>query len=364
MNQVAMKIGERDIELEWPVDGKKMHIPFLWLRDNCPCDDCRVMQTTEKKFIVSSVAADIEPTFAEVLGNELKIIWPNQHQTSYRLEFLQKFSLRKRPQWSSWSATYTPIKFDYRASLDQSNIAKEMIVELAVSGAVILHNAPADKEALEKLAIRLGPMREMTFDRIHDVVFDPKGYNVAATSLKLAPHNDFSSSSWPPSIQVLHMLVNDTTGGETIIVDAFTVVEKLRADHPEYFDVLCRVPVPFRMFSEEAETYAVQPMLRCDNHGNLNHVRFSNQLMQVLDPNTPELDLFYQAYHELSSRITADSANITFRLNAGEMLILASHRVLHAREAFEPDGERHLRDAYFELENAINHLHVIERHSK
>ena len=44
----------------------------------------------------------------------------------------------------------------------------------------------------------------------------------------------------------------------------------------------------------------------------------------------------------------------TFRLHAGEVLIVASLRVLHARETFVPDGKRHLQDAYFVYDNALN----------
>ena len=36
-----------------------LELPNLWLRDNCPCDDCRVTKTQEESFILSDVTADI-----------------------------------------------------------------------------------------------------------------------------------------------------------------------------------------------------------------------------------------------------------------------------------------------------------------
>ena len=45
---------------------------------------------------------------------------------------------------------------------------------------------------------------------------DVAGYNVAHTSMSLPPHNDFASYSWPPSVQALHMLANETPGGESL----------------------------------------------------------------------------------------------------------------------------------------------------
>ena len=35
------------------------------------------------------------------------------------------------------------------------------------------------------------------------------------------------------------------TGGESVIVDALAVVEKLRVTHPHHFDTLVRVPATF-----------------------------------------------------------------------------------------------------------------------
>jgi alpha-ketoglutarate-dependent taurine dioxygenase len=53
-------------------------------------------------------------------------------------------------------------------------------------------------------------------------------------------------------------------------------------------------------------------------------------------------------------------ARATFRLNSGEVLLVAAHRVLHAREPFKPVGVRHLQDAYFELDNVVNKLRQLE----
>ena len=36
------------------------------------------------------------------------------------------------------------------------------------------------------------------------------------------------------------------------------------------------------------------------------------------------------------------------------MLVVASLRVLHGREPFKPGGKRHLQDAYFVYDNALN----------
>ena len=203
--------------------------------------------------------------------------------------------------------------------------------------------------------------REVLFARIHDVQLDRSGYNVAHTSCALPPHNDFASYSWPPSVQALHMLVNEAGGGESIIVDGWHVLSTLRERHPGHFRVLCEVPVPFREFDDDNETYAVAPLVRCGADGAIVALRFSNQLMQTLDPAAPGVGEFYRAYHALCGLLTAGDVKAKFRLAGGDILILAAHRVLHGREAFEAAGRRHLQDAYFELDNIRNHLVVLRR---
>ena len=74
----------------------------------------------------------------------------------------------------------------------------------------------------------------------------------------------------------------------------------------------------------------------------------------MIDPTRNGLKEFYKAYHDVSARVHQDKYRSTFRLDGGEVLIVASFRVLHAREEFKPSGKRHLQDAYFVYDNALN----------
>jgi len=194
------------------------------------------------------------------------------------------------------------------------------------------------------------------FERIHNVSVDGHIYNIAHTSLEVPPHNDFASYSWPPSVQALHMLQNECDGGESMIIDGYKVLSDLRNDFPEFFEILTSFPVPFREFDEENETYANEPIIRLNSFNDVTGLRYSNQLMQMIDPSVKNLDLFYQAYHELCKRINDGKYKSTFRLEAGNILIVSAHRVLHGRKEFKPNGKRYLQDAYYELDNIENNL--------
>ncbi|MGI9238126.1 MAG: TauD/TfdA family dioxygenase [Woeseiaceae bacterium] len=348
------------IEIVWG-SGDRSHLPHLWLRDNCGCADCRIKQTSEKKFMLTEVPVDLAPSNVDIFDDWLHIVWPDGHRTSYKGEALRTGVHRRQSAWSPWPRQFVPERIAYRSFVDDDRVAAAAITDFLDKGVFILNSAPDDPGSLEELAPRLGPLRELLFDRIHDVRVDPDGYNVAHTSLALPPHNDFASYSWPPSVQALHMLANETPGGESFIVDGWAVLGAIRDRNPEYFDALCTTPVPFREFDDDNETYAVAPIVRCDAEGRIDGLRFSNQLMQAIDPNDPGAGSFYRAYHELCRRVTDPRFRSTFELGSGEILVVAAHRVLHGRERFEATGRRHLQDAYFELDNIRNHLVVLRR---
>ena len=346
--------------------GEETSLPHLWLRDNCGCSACRVLQTTEKRFHICRVSKDLRPQQVTVeqrgdAAETLAIVWPDGHHTRYRSCDIYGLLGRRRLDLRYWDCRFRPRTFDYRQFLAHDRTAADLIEEFLQTGACVLTGAPAEPDSAEQLAPRLGPVREVVFERIHNVMVDPKGYSIAHTDLAIAPHNDFTSYHWPPSVQVLHMLVNECDGGESSVVDGFGVVEGLRRDHPGLFEVLSAVAVPFRLASATAESYAVNPMVELDSAGGVRMVRFNTQQMQPVPLTEPRLGEFYAAYHELSTRMNAAAAQASFRLHGGQMLLLAAHRVLHGRAALRSIGRRHLQDAYFEHDNVRNHLTLLRR---
>jgi gamma-butyrobetaine dioxygenase len=356
----AVTLRGDSLEVVWPC-GASSVLPYLWLRDNCDCGDCRVEQTSEKRFMINAVAADLAPASVDLTDDLLLVTWPDGHRSHYRSADVLGQAAARGPTWQPWDSAFVPLHTDYQGFLDDDGQAAAAIAEFLRHGAIVLEAAPSRPGTLESLAPRLGPIREVLFARIHDVKVDLGGYNVAHTAMELPPHNDFASYSWPPSVQALHMLVNEAAGGETVIVDGWRVLRALREEHSAMFESLCNVPVPFREFDDDTETYAVAPLVRLDANGNIVSLRFSNQLMQRIDPAQPGVAGFYRAYRELCRRLTDTSAKATFRLHAGNILIVASHRVLHGRTAFDAEGARHLQDAYFELDNVANHLVLLSR---
>ena len=334
--------------------NKQYDLPFLWLRDNCQCDECRIIETQEKQFLLHTVPVDISPKSVEIKDESLFVLWPDNHQSVSPLNKIEECGKPRYPEHKLWTSKFTPRRFDWSEFLDNKEIALEALKTFVSFGVIILNNAPKEPNSLELLSKRFGPIHETLFERIHNVSVTGNVYNVAHTSKGLPPHNDFASYRSQPSVQALHMLENECEGGELIIVDGWEIVEDLRKDNPEYFNILKEFNVPFRQFDENNETYAEAPIIKCSSDGSVESFRFSNQLMQMIDPSREDVKSFYKAYHEVSTRFHDSKYRSTFRLNGGEVLIVASLRVLHARESFIPNGKRHLQDAYFVYDNALN----------
>ena len=61
--------------------GQKFDLPFLWLRDNCQCDECRITETEEKQFLLHKVPVDLPPDNVQIIDERIHISWPDSHQS-------------------------------------------------------------------------------------------------------------------------------------------------------------------------------------------------------------------------------------------------------------------------------------------
>ena len=171
------------LEVTWP-EGSVSRLPYLWLRDNCGCGECRVAQTSEKRFILTRVPVNLRPAAALLQGDELLLEWPDGHETRYAGRAIRALEARLSTTWKPWNAGFIPRRFDCRRFLDDDAAAIAALTAFLESGAFILTGAGSAPGTLETLSPRLGPLREMVFGRIHDVRVDPGGYNVAHTAME------------------------------------------------------------------------------------------------------------------------------------------------------------------------------------
>lgn len=357
-----------DRHLAVPVAGEVLHFHYVWLRDNCWCSECRVGQTTERQVYTADIGAETAP-LAAVLGADgsLRITWNDGHSSAYSAGWLRAYDYSERARAARrhtptlWDATLDPVPtFEHDAVVGTDEGQLAYLDAVKDYGVALVRNSPSEPGDVERFAQTIGHVRETAFERIHNVRHDPAGYSVAHTAAELKPHTDLPSYHWPPSIQLLHFLVNDANGGESTVTDGWAVLADLRAEDQRAFDTLCRVPVTFQVFSEDEDTRATAPIVQLDSEGRVSTFRFSNHLAQPLDAAFDDVEAFYSAYRRLGRMLAGDRYKVAFKTASGDLLTVHGHRVLHGRLSFDPaSGARHLQDVYMEYDDLMARRRVL-----
>lgn len=342
--------------VDWNHDGERLSLSLRWLRMECPCFECRVEQTAERRWVPATTDEFVATSVNQQEGS-IAIVWESGHVTRYSPEQIRAslgIENRARLDTQLWGGGGEPARFEHDAVCAGGPDRMEFLAKLRCEGVAILTGTPSISAQVEVTMAALGlPLRETFSERVHDVLVNPSGYNIAHTAEGLPPHSDYPSYSHPPSGQVLHMLVNDCEGGNTLLVDGWRAASALRETARHHFDLLTSIPVGFRQYSSDRESFARQPLIRLDTFGAIIGFRYSNQLMQPLAPNDPNFEDWLDAYLALTGYLTNPANQRRFRLNGGDALFVHGHRVLHGRSEYVPNAARHLQDCYFDFDDVL-----------
>lgn len=363
---MRIQLADEHLTMHTPQGTRRFH--YVWLRDNCPCRQCRVVETGERRLFTADIPDAIAPKAADTdpTGN-LDIKWNDGHRSTFSAAWLVRhdYSAPTRRQqhtpvlWDSDFASRLPrFEHDSIVATDEGQLA--YLEALRDLGAAIVTGVPSVPGQVERFAEAIGHVREVAFERVHNVRHEPAGYNVAHTPGGLKPHTDLPSYHWPPSVQLLHFLTNQARGGESVLVDGWKVLDDLRRDDPEAFEILRSVPVTYQLFSDDEDTFAKAPMIQVDTDGTVTTFRFSNQLALPLDASFETVGPFYRAYRTLGRMIDDDRYKAVFKTVDGDLITVHGHRVLHGRLPYDPaSGVRHLQDVYMEWDDLMARRRVL-----
>ena len=162
-------------------------------------------------------------------------------------------------------------------------------------GFIIFEGVPTDPGTVLKVGAQFGFVRETNFGALFNVRSTPQATDLAYTSVALDPHTDNPYRAPVPGIQLLHCLVNETSGGLSTLVDGFAVAQALRTQHPGAFDILASTPVRFKYIDADTELTASASPIELDVTGALKAIHFSPRLDFVPLFAAPRLAAYYQA---------------------------------------------------------------------
>lgn len=353
-------ISDRAVEIA----GKRFH--YIWLYDHCLCPRCHHPSSFQKIHDLSDLAAFPKPKSVKFHEEKLIIDWDEDppHRSIFPLHWLlnraydpkpePKLSSRKKQLWDkTWLEANPPEQVQYSASSFEP-----WMKQLTELGFTVLHNLPW--EQLEPFMSSIGPtyylgqngayctVKAIPKDRDKSLLAE--GQDLSFSTNGLSPHTDMTYLSTPSIVQLLYCVENQATGGESTLVDGFRVAEDFRQDYPQYFELLSKTPVTFRQFYQNWHYYVSQttPILQLKDTGEVNKIFFCHKNLG-LDLPFDLVESFYEAYYAFFRYLKNPAYEYSFRLQAGDCLLVQNFRILHGRKSFDASsGSRHLEISYMD----------------
>jgi gamma-butyrobetaine dioxygenase len=351
--------------------GARSTFHHLWLRDNCPCPSCRHQSVPERLVDTLSIADDVAPEAAVVSPDGgLDVTWAGDgHRSTFAAAWLADHAYDDGPRaavpdrvlWADGAVT-TPPEVAYDAVMAGDDGLREWLLRLERFGVSFVRGAPPTPGTVVGLAERIAFLRNSNFGLLWDVVSKPDPDSLAYTALPLGPHIDLVSREMLPGIQLLHCLVFDAEGGDSVLVDGFACAAELAADDPPAYERLSTTPLRFR-YRDGAGTdvSARVPLIRLDVDGSVREVRYSNALLAPLDAPPDDMLPLYRALRAFGRILVSGRHRLQIRLRPGDVMTFDNYRVLHGRTEFDPNsGPRHLQGCYVDRDDFLSRLRTLD----
>src|SRR5579864_1207644 len=359
--------GPNELVLE-RADGRIEPLHPLWLRERCRDAASIDLRTQQRLQDPSDFELNLRVTgVTQPSPGVFQVSFSDGHQASFHAaDILEEAALAPNshdcPQARLWDSRLTELpRARWRADPSDEELMSWLESFLTL-GFIIFEGVPSEPGMVLKVGARFGFTRETNFGALFNVRSTPDANDLAYTSLALDAHTDNPYRTPVPGIQLLHCLVNETSGGLSTLVDGFAVAQALRADEPEAFRILSSTPVRFKYIDVDTELTASAPPIELDVTGGLKSIHFSPRLDFVPLFPAAELDAYYRARRLFDHRLRAPDFEIRFLLKSGDLVMFDNCRLLHGRTGFDPaEGLRHLQGCYIDIDGPRSLYRVLRR---
>lgn len=352
-------------------DGTTAQYPYIWLRDNDP--EGFHPDTQERITDLSAISPDITVADVELNDSQLLIHWEGADSATSR------FDLDWLRSYVPGTRTADPARTGFqhwRCDLGAAGIPRATAQEILSSdlalrtwleqtqiyGISIVEGLADSTEAGMDVARRIGFLRQTNFGVTFEVKSKPNPNNLAYTPIALPLHTDLTNQELPPGFQFLHCLANEARGGGSLFCDGYAIAEDLRLDDPESFELLSTVSVPFRFHDQDTDIRNRKKVITLDEDGRVIEICFNAHLADIFDLEPALMQRYYRAYRKFMILTRSTNYLVTLKLKGGEMVVFDNRRVLHGREAFDPQtGYRHLHGCYVDRGEFESRLRVLHR---
>ena len=328
----------------------------IWLRDHAKDEDSWDLRSNQRKIFTAKLDPKIHIKKAEVKdnGNSLDILWSDSNKTiNYTSKFFldnlnqSKTSKQSLKIWESKDLDQN-IYIDYNDAISENGF-KFFLKKLYEYGFVVVQNCRTEMSSVEKIAKKIGYVRESIFGGLWSFESNQDKADSAYTQEELRPHTDSTYSNDAPGLQLLLCCHYKATGGESIMVDGFKIAEKIKNEKKDIYDTLTNFEVTGQYLGDGVSLKAKRPIFRLNSNRELIQVSFNNYDRAPFRMSEDKTIKFYESIREFD--LIANNKEYQWRrvLKQGELLIFNNWRILHGRGSFT--GDRKMSGCYINKED-------------
>ena len=362
-----MKIELKDNKIFLNNQGLKKEIHPFWFRERVNGDGYIDKGTQQRLFDPTKLKENIEIDNLNLSRDFLEITFNDGVYTKLAIQsILKEFTNINEVEYIKkieWDSSLKKLNyFEFNENFFEEREMYKALIDFYKYGFVIFRKVPTKDNFIINFANSIGSVRRTNFGEFFNVKSKPDPNDLAYTSLALAPHTDNPYRKPVPCIQILHCIKNKVNGGQSTLVDGYTVTKKLKKDFPNYYKILTEVKVRFQFVDQTIVLEDWAEMIKINNQGKFKQVRFSPRLDFVPLMEKDKLELFYAARKKISELYNSNKYRIEFKLSSGDLLMMDNYRLLHGRTSYDAnEGERFLQGCYIDYDSTEGKLKHLKR---
>ena len=328
----------------------------IWLRDHARDEDSWDHRSNQRKIYTAKLdpKLHIKKAILKDNGKSVDILWsdlkkPINYTSNFFLEN-SKQSQKINNNINIWDKKDIgeEIYTDFQNTITNDGF-KEFLEKLYKFGFVVIQNCKTEMSSVEKIANKIGYVRESIFGGLWSFESNNNMADSAYTQDELRPHTDSTYSNDAPGLQLLLCCHYEATGGESIMVDGFKIAEKIYKENKDLYTLLSEIEVTGQYIGDGVFLEAKRPIFKLNSNKELVQVSFNNYDRAAFRMDDEKTLKFYDAIREFD--LIANNREYQWRhiLKPGELLIFNNWRILHGRGSFK--GDRKMSGCYINKED-------------
>ena len=337
-------------------NNKEDNFLNIWLRDHAKYEDSWDHSSNQRKIFTAKLdpKLHIKKAILKDNGKSVDILWsdlkkPINYSSNFFLENSNK-SQKINNNIKIWDKKDIgeEIYTDFQNTITNDGF-KEFLEKLYKFGFVVIQNCKTEMSSVEKIANKIGYVRESIFGGLWSFESNNDMADSAYTQDELRPHTDSTYSNDAPGLQLLLCCHYEATGGESIMVDGFKIAEKIYKENRDLYTLLSEIEVTGQYIGDGVFLEAKRPIFKLNSNKELVQVSFNNYDRAAFRMDDEKTLKFYDAIREFD--LIANNREYQWRhiLKPGELLIFNNWRILHGRGSFK--GDRKMSGCYINKED-------------